>query len=127
VADARSNTFRTEVRLANPEHLLRPGVIARASLTRRVLRDALSVPLRALVPVKGQYVAFCVKDGRAVRRLVTIAAIVDSAVVVREGLQEGDAVVVEGQRALTDGAAVTVTAATSPAPASPDAPPPQAP
>jgi uncharacterized NAD-dependent epimerase/dehydratase family protein len=52
---------------------------------------------------------------------------VDSAVVVREGLQEGDAVVVEGQRALTDGAAVTVTAATSPAPASPDAPPPQAP
>lgn len=105
-ADPRSNTFRTEVLVDNPGLVLRPGIIARVTVLRRTLRGALAVPLQALIPVKGQYVAFVATGGHAVRRVVKIGAIVDTTAVVSEGLSEGDRVITDGQRLLADGVPV---------------------
>lgn len=102
-ANQRSNTFPVEIALGNPDHLLKPGMIARATLIRRTLPKALVIPLQALIPVKGQYVVFLAEGERAVRRVVTLAAIIANGAVVAEGLQAGDNVIVEGNRALADG------------------------
>jgi membrane fusion protein (multidrug efflux system) len=105
-ADPRSNTFRIELQAANPDGRLKPGVIARVMITRGVIEDALAVPLSALIPEKGQYVAYLVRDGHAVRRIVTLRAIIHDLAVVQEGLAPGDRVVIEGQRLVSDGAAI---------------------
>lgn len=105
-AEARSNTFRVELHADNADGRLKPGVIARVMITRGVIENALAVPLSALIPEKGQYVAFLVRDGHAVRRIVTLQTIVDDLAVVREGLAPGDRIVVEGQRLVSDGAAI---------------------
>lgn len=109
VADSRSNTFRSELLVDNPEGLLKPGMIVRVAVVRGVIRNAVVVPLSALIPVKGQYVVFLVEDNRAVRRVVKLETVIDTYAVVQEGLKPGDRLVVEGQRLLADGTAVTVT------------------
>lgn len=107
-ADAASLTYRLEMRVENAAGRLKPGMIARVGLSRGGLRDAAVVPLQALIPDQGQYVAYVETDGRAVRRIVKLAAVVDTLAVVREGLQPGDRVIVAGQRLVTDGAGVRV-------------------
>lgn len=109
-ADSKSNTFRVEITLLNPEGMLRPGVIAKVALTRRILTSAMSVPLASLIPSKGQYIAYVMKDGHAVRRIVKLVAMVGSRAVIMEGIQAGESVIVEGQRLASDGIAVEETA-----------------
>jgi multidrug efflux pump subunit AcrA (membrane-fusion protein) len=53
-------------------------------------------------------VAYVVEEGRAVRRVVKLGAVVDTQAVVQDGLRPGDRVVVEGQRLATDGISVKV-------------------
>lgn len=109
VADLRSNTFRIELLVDNPGGLLKPGMIARVAVLRGIIGNAVIVPLSALVPIKGQYIAYVVEAGRTVRRVVKLETVVDVLAVVQEGLKPGEQVVVEGQRLVTDGMAVTVT------------------
>lgn len=106
VADPQSNTFRVEIAADNSGGTLKPGALARAALNRRVLAQAVCVPLRALVPVKGQHIAFLVEQGHAVRRVVRIAAVMGTVAIVQEGLQPGDRVITEGHRTVADGSAV---------------------
>jgi len=108
-AHPQSNTFRAEILAENEGRLLKPGVIATIRLTRRTIPQAVTVPLEALVPSKGQYIAYVAENGVAVRRIVTLAAIVDSRAVVGEGLRGGERVIVGGQRLVSDGVAVTAT------------------
>ena len=112
-ADKRSNTFRAEMLIDNADHFLKPGIIVNVAVTRRIMRDALTVPLEALIPSKGQYLVYVVENGHAVRRLVNLATIVDSLAALRDGLKAGDRVVVDGQRRLSDGSPVSETAGES--------------
>jgi membrane fusion protein (multidrug efflux system) len=105
-ADARSNTFRVEWQAENPGGRLKPGVIARVTVTRGVIENALAMPLSALIPEKGQYVTYVVRGGHAVRRIVTLRTIIDDLAVIQEGLAPGDRIVIEGQRLVSDGAAI---------------------
>jgi len=103
-----SNSYRTEVEVDNSEGLLRAGMIASARLVRRVLSDAIVVPLSAVVNEKGEHVVFVVQESRAVRRIVLVDAIQGQNVVLREGLVAGEQLVTAGQRSLQDGREVKV-------------------
>lgn len=107
-ADAASLTFRMELAVDNAGDRFRPGMIARVQVERGVLRDVVVVPLQSLIPEQGQYVAYVVAEGRAVRRIVRLASIVDTLAVVRDGLDAGDRIIIAGQRMVTDGAVVKV-------------------
>jgi RND family efflux transporter MFP subunit len=107
-ANKDSNSFAGELQAENPDHMLRAGMIARVSLASKVGRQAMVVPLAAVVPQKGDYVVYAVEDGRAARRLVKIDEIKGSEAVISEGISDGDNIVVEGARALVDGMPVRV-------------------
>ncbi len=106
-ADRKSNTFRVEALVENKDRTLKPGVIVRVFLTRQTIKDAVAVPLRALIPEKGMHVAYVVENGAAVRRQVKLRAIVGDQAVVQEGLKPGDRMIVEGQRLVFDGSPVS--------------------
>ncbi|MBN1269347.1 MAG: efflux RND transporter periplasmic adaptor subunit [Kiritimatiellae bacterium] len=108
LAGRESNSFRAELLVANPGHLLKPGLIAEVMLVRRVRDDAIVLPLAAVVPQKGDHVVYTEKDGRAVRNLVRIEALIGSEVVLSEGIAPGDRVIIEGQRSVLDGALVEI-------------------
>ncbi len=106
-----SNTFRVELELENPDGRLRPGMLADVHLQRGVHRDRIVVPMEAVLPLKGEHVVFIERDGHALRRVVTLAALVGADAVLAGGVAPGDRVIVEGQRALADGVLVEVVEA----------------
>ncbi len=103
-----SNSYRTEVEVDNSGGLLRAGMIASARLVRRVLDDAIVIPLAAVVNEKGEHVVFVVEASRAVRRTVHIDAIQGQEVLLLDGLSAGEQLVIAGQRSLQDGRKVKV-------------------
>lgn len=107
-ADPASLTFRTELIAGNAGNEMKPGMIARVRVTGGVKGNAVVVPLQALIPDQGQYVAFVVVEERAVRRVVKLASVTDTLAIVDEGLQPGDRIIVAGQRKATDGVSVKV-------------------
>lgn len=107
-ATAGSHSYRTEALVGQPGAALKPGMIANVLLVRRTLDDAIVAPLSAVVPRKGEHIVFVVENGHAVRRTARIRSIMGQNVVLASGLGPGETLVVEGQRALQDGAAVEI-------------------
>ena len=106
-ASEGNNSFAAELRCANADHALRPGMIARTALSRAVHKDAIVVPLSAITPRKGEYIAFVVENERASRRVVKLDAITEKEIILSSGLKPGDELVVDGNRTLADGMKVS--------------------
>ncbi len=101
-----TNTYRCDLEVDNPGELLKGGMLVRLSYPRSKLVDRIVIPLDSLIAEKGQYFAYVCKDGRAERRIVRIAMMLGGDVVVRDGLLPGDQLIIQGQRLVSDGAAV---------------------
>lgn len=107
-ADTGNNAFRVELTVSNPDGALRPGMIASIQYRRGIRHNAITLPLEAIIPQKGDNVVFIVRDGIAVRQLVRIDTILKTEALLLSGVEPGDLVVTRGNRMLTDGAKVTV-------------------
>ncbi len=107
-ADAASRTFGVKVRVANPQGILRPGMFARGAIIVGVRHNILQILEPAVMTATSGPIVFVVRDGRAIRQAVTLGAHRDGLVEVTSGLSDGDAVVVQGQDALTDSQPVTL-------------------
>lgn len=109
--DAASRTLELEAELPNPDSLLKPGMYGRMHLPLRTLDAALVVPLSALVDFEDGKVLYLVEAGHAVRRRIVSGPVLGDQVVIEEGLQPGDAVIVAGQDQVADGQQVETHAA----------------
>ena len=102
-ADPATKTFRVRVLIDNPEHEIRPGMIARVFFLRRMIPDALSAPLFAILDKGGERLLFVEKDGIAHARTVSIGVIVGDRVQITDGLKPGDRLIVTGQKDVEEG------------------------
>jgi membrane fusion protein, multidrug efflux system len=100
--DPSSRTLDLEAEIANPGGRLRPGLLARVSVARRQLADALLVPQSAVVELGAAKGVYVVEQERAVRRTVTLGPVVGEEVVVH-GLAPGSRVIVEGHHVVSEG------------------------
>ncbi len=107
-ADPTTKTFLAKVVVDNAAHLIRPGMIGRVTLLRRVIPDALVAPLFALVDKGGERLLFVEKDGVAHARTVTLGVIAGDRVQIAEGLEPGDRLIVVGQTDVEEGMKVLV-------------------
>jgi membrane fusion protein, multidrug efflux system len=117
-ADAKSREFGVEIRIANPEQALKPGMIAALEIARGEERPSLAVPLAAVVRPPGASEGYAVfvlhqeRDGAVVRaRRVELGDPVGNLVKVRGGLQGGETIVVSGPSLLSEGQRVQVVGA----------------
>jgi membrane fusion protein (multidrug efflux system) len=107
-ADPATKTFHVRVLIDNPKREIRPGMIARVAFLRRVIPDALVVPLFALVDKGGERIVFVEKDGIAYARTVSIGIIEGDRVQITAGLEAGDHVIVSGHTEVEEGMRVQV-------------------
>jgi len=107
-ADPATKTFRVRVLIRNPDREIRPGMIARVAFLRRIIPDALVVPLFALVDKGGERIIFVENDGIAYARTVSIGVIEGDRIQITEGLEIGDHVIVNGQTEVEEGMQVQV-------------------
>lgn len=102
-----TRTFPVEIVLDNRQLLLKPEMVVPLSITRKVWEDAIVVPRSALVRDEDGLLLFVVvRDGdfemARIRRVKTGAASGDM-IIVEEGIQPGDQVIVNGQTNVSDG------------------------
>ncbi len=103
-ATPANNTFPLEAVAANKDGRLQPGMLAEVTFQRGILTGSLAVPLEAVIPRRGEQFVFVAQDGRAVRRLVRIDRIAGENAILADGVNPGEWVVIQGNRALIDGA-----------------------
>jgi membrane fusion protein (multidrug efflux system) len=108
LANESTRTYRSKVQIDNSDGYLRPGMIVRVKFVRRVVKNAIVVPLYAIIDRDGEKFVFVVEDGSAVRRQVRLGPIINGTVVVFGGIQEGEHLVIKGQQLVADGGPVTV-------------------
>jgi len=101
--DPRTGTIGVRVTFPNPDALLRPGQYAKVRLLVDVVKDAVVVPVRAVMDVQGLKSIFKVDEGKVVNQPVTLGFEKDSLVVVREGLKAGDQIIADGIRQVRPG------------------------
>ena len=108
LADLAANTTRVEISVSNEPRVVRSGQIVRVSLVRRKYRNAIMIPLDAVIPMEKTRAVYVMdKDGKAERRDdVKLGFIKGDRVLVTEGLKEGDLLIIDGHRALSPGDAV---------------------
>ncbi|HOM81237.1 MAG TPA: efflux RND transporter periplasmic adaptor subunit [Armatimonadota bacterium] len=107
----QERNFHAKIRLERREPSIQTGMLATGSGIVARHQNVLTIPEAAFLasaPDSHEGTVYVVEDGVARRRSVGVAARIDGMWVVREGLKEGEQVVVDGQAMLKDGRPVRV-------------------
>jgi len=107
--DSLTGTILLKASFPNRARRLWPGALVRVALTVGTERNALVVPVSAVLTGQQGASVFVVNDsGRARLRRVTIRRATDTVMVVQGGVEPGEKVVSAGQVRITDGARVRI-------------------
>jgi RND family efflux transporter MFP subunit len=105
--DPQTGTIKVRVVFANKKGLLRAGMSVNVRVKNNSAGPSLLIPAKAIVEQMGEYFVFVVGDSSKVaQRKITRGAFINDKVIVKDGLQDGDQVVIEGVQKLRDGAVV---------------------
>ena len=112
-----ADPFAVSATFPNPHEWLRPGMFARVRVRVASLPDAMLIPQKAVQEVLDKsFVSVVDADGKVERRAVVLGARHGDEIVVKEGLQDQDRVIVEGHHKVRPGVQVKAVAlADSPA------------
>jgi len=109
VVQVPARTILIKARVPNRNRILKPGMFVEARLSTEVRPNAIVVPEDAILPLEGSDYVWVVSEGTASRRQVTLGVRTPGLVEVRDGLNEGEQVVVGGLQMLFEGAPVAPT------------------
>ena len=112
--DPQTGTMKVEASFPNPGSYLRPGQFARVRVAVAEKENALLVPLRAIQELQGAKTVMVVDDKNTVSvRTVKLGDKADKDVIVLEGLNPGDRIIVEGMQKVRPGSQVNPQTAQS--------------
>lgn len=105
-ADPSTRTYSTRIRVANPQHRLRIGMIAEATIQGDQVIKALTIPASAIVrDPQGATLAYVYypSQKRVFSKPVETGRVVGDEVEIRNGVQADEQVVIGGQQELRNG------------------------
>ena len=101
--ESGARLYRLELAIDNKDNLIMPGMFFRAKLVKRVIRDAVAVPLFTVIKRENQQFVFVEEGGVAKKLPVELGIMEDWRVQITKGLPPGSRVVVEGHRDIDHG------------------------
>lgn len=107
--DPVSRTVKVTVTLVNPDLKLRPGMTARANVIQTARQTALFVPKSAVLQGEEGFFAYRAKAGVVEKVQIALGIEGDDVFEIKEGLSQGDLVVIKGLTGLRDGMAVRIS------------------
>jgi RND family efflux transporter MFP subunit len=105
--DVKSRTVTARIELTNHNGMLEPGMVGRARILRHRYAHAIVVPSSALVRLQNGVCAMVVENGFARQRKVSIGATSEDSSLIKDGLRQGDKLVVTGAFQVSDGTKVS--------------------
>ena len=119
--DVATGTVAVRAEIPNPDLLLLPGQFVRARINAGVRSDGFLIPQRAvMINERGASVLLVGENGLVASRDIELGSLLGSNWAVRDGLQVGDRIIVEGAQNARDGQPVRTMPYSSP---TGDAPP----
>jgi len=106
--DLTTRTLQVEIEIPNSNRLLKPGMFARIEVVLLEKPEVLVIPTNAVLKEQGEQFVYLVQGNKAARRPIVTGIEQDRFVEVREGLKEGDQVVVRGQEAIRENTTIRV-------------------
>jgi RND family efflux transporter MFP subunit len=107
VMDPLSRKIEVNIRIPNPDYLLKPGMFPKIRLLGEQ-KNVLLIPKEAVAKKEGKEQVFVVRDNRAYLQKVIVGLVKDTLVQILEGLKEDDQVVISGQADLKSGDSVII-------------------
>jgi membrane fusion protein (multidrug efflux system) len=105
--DPSTGTLKIAILFPNPENVLRPGQYAKVRAVLETIPGAVVIPQRSVNELQGNFqVAVVSQDNKVSVRTVKPGVRTGSLIVVSEGLQPGERIVVEGLQKVKDGMTV---------------------
>jgi len=116
--DPQTGTFRVRVVFSNPDNTLRPGTSCILRVHNQDATPEMVVPSKSVVEVMGEYFVYLVKDTLArnqddstkthpaivaLQKKVQIGQTIAPNVIIKNGIHEGDRIVVDGVQSLHTG------------------------
>jgi membrane fusion protein (multidrug efflux system) len=109
VADAVTKTYSVKIDLSNGSGKLLPGMITDARIATGHQLSTITVPAKAVIRDANNITyVYVANDNKAVRKRITAGGLSGNDIVISEGLNVGDKVVVAGQTKLKEGATVSI-------------------
>lgn len=104
VANPVSHTYEAKIRLANPSGALLPGMVCDVRLSGEGSAPAIALPNNAvLVANDGGRFVWKIVDGKAKATPVRTGGLTERGLLILEGLNEGDEIVVGGYQKISEG------------------------
>lgn len=103
-----SRRYLVEIEIANTGDLLKSGMTGTVNFKGGATRQVLSIPREAIVGSLQDAKVYVVEGGKAVLRSVVAGSVFGNHVHIKDGLKEGDEIVVSGQINLQDGMEINV-------------------
>ena len=108
VTETQAHVYRLELRIPNQDHHILPGMFVRADIVKEVRAQALAVPLFSVISRNKEQFVYLEENGAARKKTVQTGFLEGWQVLITDGLQAGDKVIVEGHRSVEDGQKVKV-------------------
>lgn len=107
-ADLLSHTYSVFVELSNPEHIIKPGMVASVTLNGKNDSQGYLVPNKALTNNQSGQSVFLVENNKAKEIPVETISLLDNKVLISGDLKTGDQVIYSGQQKINNGSIVNI-------------------
>jgi membrane fusion protein, multidrug efflux system len=108
--DAQTGTIKTRLIFPNDKGLLKPGMNTSVRIKNNAGQQALIIPNKAVNEQLGEFFVYVVSDSSKVtQKKVLLGKQIGSNIIVKQGLLQGDKIVVQGMQNLREGAVITTS------------------
>lgn len=113
--DPQTGTIKTRLIFPNDKNLLKAGMSTTVRVLNNAAEKSITIPYKAVTEQLGEYFVYVVGDSNKVsQRKVMLGKQIERNIIVKDGVKEGETIVVEGMQNLREGSVITKA---NPAPA----------
>jgi membrane fusion protein (multidrug efflux system) len=107
--DPTTGTIKARLVFPNPQNLLRAGITTNVKIKNNTVAPVIMIPNKAITEQMGEYVVYVTIPGNKVtQRKITLGPRINDKVVVLNGLEEGEKIVIDGIQKLRDSSLVQI-------------------
>jgi membrane fusion protein (multidrug efflux system) len=107
--DPQTGTIKTRLVFSNDKNLLKAGMSTTVRVLNNASQKSVVIPYKAITEQLGEFFVYVVGDSNKVsQRKLVLGKQIGTNIIVRNGLKEGEKIVVQGVQNLREGAVITI-------------------
>ena len=106
--DPQTGTIKVRLVFPNDKHMLKPGMNTTVRVKNTVSKESTIIPYKAVTELLGEFFVYVVGDSsKVIERKIALGKQFGDSVIIKDGIKEGETIVVQGVQNLHDGSVIT--------------------